>query len=483
MSLTDYVQAYAKRPSLATVPVDDRADQSMAVAFDLSFRQFRDEAAEAAQLLYLCSFLAPESIPIQMIRHRGHRLPEPLRSATKTASTFSDKAVAPLIKYALARREGQVLHVHFMTQKLVRERLSDDQCRKWSEAAAVLLNDALPPFKEGTYQEDVAAEYERLLPHAMTAAEHAERFDSTSPGALAIRRKEKAYATLRGRLPRDEYEAAFSEIRLLVEQILLSYEQAATQPADLVAEAVNRSANLQTEWAKNVENVAWSALRNYAHRMRVSLPYQLSQQTNYEEMIDLVRHLYSPVAHFKDMSEIVHKIWDESNKKHRNDIESIWMSAREYFVSILEASTMSTSALYKLQRTVAPRSTESFSPDLYVAAMDRLANAMWFRAGSPRDLEAIHIWLAAEKHIRAIATATIRTARKGSDLGHAVAGVLKQFSPEAHLERIQTAAFYMSENAEQEAGRSLDYWVEAEERILQEIKAGSLRPSLSSPES
>lgn len=82
------------------------------------------------------------------------------------------EAVAALRRYSLVKTVGDGLAVHRLLQSVVREDLDPAGQQAWATVAVRLLYTALPGKAE-----DVRAwpAYQRLLPHALAATEHAQQ--------------------------------------------------------------------------------------------------------------------------------------------------------------------------------------------------------------------------------------------------------------------------------------------------------------------
>ena len=154
MKLSDYAKRLA-----ATSDARDRSDRSedeiaLAGAFEVSFRDVEREYPASAALMTLCAFLAPDDIPLEVIRDGAEYLPEPLQAACTSPEAFN-AAVVPLLRYALARRDGEALFVHRIVQRLVRERLSGKERGRWAGCASQLLNAALPATSIEIFDPDI----------------------------------------------------------------------------------------------------------------------------------------------------------------------------------------------------------------------------------------------------------------------------------------------------------------------------------------
>ena len=140
---------------------------TVATTWEISFREVEKESAAAAGLMNLCAFLAPDDIPLSMLRDDAEDLPVEL-SAPVADELKLDDAIAALRRYSLMERSGDSLSVHRLVQLVARERLSEDEQKKWAESAVRVVNEAFPSesFDVRTWPSCA-----RLLQHALTAAE------------------------------------------------------------------------------------------------------------------------------------------------------------------------------------------------------------------------------------------------------------------------------------------------------------------------
>jgi tetratricopeptide (TPR) repeat protein len=145
---------------------------TVATTWELSFQEVQKASPEGADLLNLCAFLAPDDISKGMLREGAEQLPEPLATTVADPLAFDD-AIAPLLHYSLVEVDidRDSLSVHRLVQAVVRDRLGEDERKRWAEAAMRLANEAFPYElnKMNTWQVST-----RMLPHALATAGHAE---------------------------------------------------------------------------------------------------------------------------------------------------------------------------------------------------------------------------------------------------------------------------------------------------------------------
>jgi len=139
--------------------------------WSLSLEQVALEAPAVEALLCLCAFLAPEEIPRSLRRVHRRVLPEELGELAADPLAYN-RALGVLGSYSLAVLTPDALSLHRLVQAVLRARLNGDEERRWAEAAISLLRAGFP-----TDPADLASwpVIQRLLPHVLAAAEHAER--------------------------------------------------------------------------------------------------------------------------------------------------------------------------------------------------------------------------------------------------------------------------------------------------------------------
>ncbi|MDQ1744663.1 MAG: hypothetical protein QOE23_3002, partial [Pseudonocardiales bacterium] len=90
--------------------VADRAD-TVATLWDLSLDQIVPDSPASVQLLDLCAYLAPETIPLDLFTNHPDLLPSPLSQAATDPVKFAD-VLAILVDFSLATRTTDAVLVH-----------------------------------------------------------------------------------------------------------------------------------------------------------------------------------------------------------------------------------------------------------------------------------------------------------------------------------------------------------------------------------
>lgn len=138
---------------------------TVATTWEISFQELEQQSPAAGALLNLCAFLAPDDIPLQVLRDAVEHLPEALADAVADEIALDD-AIAALRRYSLIERNEDRLSVHRLVQVVMRDRLSDKR-NQFANSALLSVNSAFPQESDDVRTWKVCA---RLLPHALVAA-------------------------------------------------------------------------------------------------------------------------------------------------------------------------------------------------------------------------------------------------------------------------------------------------------------------------
>jgi tetratricopeptide (TPR) repeat protein len=149
-------------------PVGD--EQRVATTWSVSLDRVRTQTPAAEALLELCAFLAPHDIPRDLPSRAPDRLPSPLAGVVTDPLAYND-VVRALSRYSLAAVTPTAFGVHALIQAVVRARLDLDGRKRFAEAAIGLLARTFP---EQSWEVKAWPACQRLLPHVLAVAEHAE---------------------------------------------------------------------------------------------------------------------------------------------------------------------------------------------------------------------------------------------------------------------------------------------------------------------
>jgi tetratricopeptide (TPR) repeat protein len=174
-SLSDYLNMFTDRKNELwdrAGPPSDYPD-TVATTWNIAFDEVMQLSSAGADLLNLCAFLAPDDIPVELLKDGAQHLPESLTAVASDPLAFDD-AVDPLRRYSLIEITAETISIHRLVQAVTRDRLDEDERKKWAEAAVRIVDEAFPFKSDDVRTWPVCS---RLLPHALAAAEHAEALD------------------------------------------------------------------------------------------------------------------------------------------------------------------------------------------------------------------------------------------------------------------------------------------------------------------
>jgi tetratricopeptide (TPR) repeat protein len=216
------LQRYPARTLVKGRPRDRDPADTVATTWQVSLAQVQPIPG-AVGLLEVCAFLSPEEIPRELF---ATQLDPPAAALGMLAEDpFAlDEAVAALHRFGLVKASEQTLTVHRLLQQVVRDGLDTTAAGNRAGTAVRLLAEAFPV--EGIEDPGVWPRCERLLPHALAAADHAEHYQ-VEP-AVTSYLLDSAERYIYGR-------ARYAEARSLAERALALAERAYEPESDVLA--------------------------------------------------------------------------------------------------------------------------------------------------------------------------------------------------------------------------------------------------------
>ena len=196
IKLADYLELFQTRRN--ELWKDEKKPESyrekVETTWTVSMDRVEEEAPVGADLFNLCAFLAPDDIPRKLFNEGNEHLPESM--ADKLAV---NRAVDALQRYSLVNATSESLSVHRLVQAVARDRLLDEDRKRWSEAAVRLVNGAFPHDSNDVRTWDKCS---ALLPHALAAAGHSEELEVAHEATSRLLNQAGLY--LRGRAEFDQ---------------------------------------------------------------------------------------------------------------------------------------------------------------------------------------------------------------------------------------------------------------------------------------
>ena len=196
-SLSGYLELFRKRQRelLRRGAAGDTTTPTVATTWDIAFKEAQSRVAAAAELLSLTAFLAPDDIPRDALGEASEGLPPALAEAVRDPLAL-DEAIAALRRCSLIEVQEASLSVHRLVQAVVRERLSEDERRAWTDRAVDLVWSVFPKDLEDA--RTVWPICARWLPHARAATGHAEALGVAGEAVHLLLKDAAKYLRMRG---------------------------------------------------------------------------------------------------------------------------------------------------------------------------------------------------------------------------------------------------------------------------------------------
>lgn len=153
-------------------------EKTVGSTWDLAFDKVKGECPEAAELLYLCAFLAPEAINLKELAAASEKVPEALTKVLADEVAL-DQAKAALLGYSLIHSEGESIFIHRLVSEVIRKRMVAEERERWLRAALLVVNAAFP-FDSNDVR--TWPQCSRWLAHALTVVNW-DKADGVEPGA------------------------------------------------------------------------------------------------------------------------------------------------------------------------------------------------------------------------------------------------------------------------------------------------------------
>ena len=143
--------------------------ESVATTWLVSFRRVEQQSVVASDLLKLYAYLAPDSIPENIVLNGAEKLDANLRQLAGSKYQF-DSACQVLLNYSLVKRfaEGMMISIHRLVQAVLQDAMDDDTQHFWAEQAVRAV--------EHAFYFATALEIDHYIPHAQTCAACIEQY-------------------------------------------------------------------------------------------------------------------------------------------------------------------------------------------------------------------------------------------------------------------------------------------------------------------
>jgi tetratricopeptide (TPR) repeat protein len=189
------------------------------VTWLLSFEKIAAANSTAIEVLRLCAFLHPDSIPEEVFQDLD--------------VLELDKALKVILQYSFVQRNPttKILTIHRLVQSILRHEMDEDTQRSWAEKAVRAVNSVFPYPDFGNW-----SSCERLLPCAKTCVELIEKWKLESEESGDLLNQIAFYL----RHSKADYES----VKPLYERALAILEKVHGKEHPLVATSINNLAEL-----------------------------------------------------------------------------------------------------------------------------------------------------------------------------------------------------------------------------------------------
>jgi len=163
----------------------------------LSFEKIQQANPAAADLLTVCSFLAPDAIPEELLTRSASGLGPHLQSIAPDPFQFN-AALKELQAYSLIHRnaETKMLFMHRLVQTVLKQSMPEALRREWVGRVTCILHQHFP---SDITRNDYWQRCEQLLPHALTCLAQVAQWQITSLDISSLLAKTSAYLSHKGR--------------------------------------------------------------------------------------------------------------------------------------------------------------------------------------------------------------------------------------------------------------------------------------------
>jgi tetratricopeptide (TPR) repeat protein len=213
---------------------------TVATTWSLAFQQVEQANTSAANLLRLCAFLDPDSIPESMIADGASALGAKLKPVA--ANPFKlNEAIQVLLSYSLVKRDptAKTLSIHRLVQAVLKDGMEPKTRRQWTERTVRAVEAAFPEVEFATWPR-----CREFLPHALACAELIEQLNFTFVEAADLLYRVGWYL--------DEH-ARYAEAEPLLQRALNIFEQALGPEHPNTAATLHALARLSDKQGKYAE--------------------------------------------------------------------------------------------------------------------------------------------------------------------------------------------------------------------------------------
>jgi len=220
------------------IPTDH--PDSVTATFRLNFQHVQQRSNAAGELLCFCAYLAPDSIPEEILV-AGESSLGPVLAPVAADAFQLNQALEVLQAYSLIRRNSteKTLSIHRLVQVVLQEGLEETERRTWAERAMLAVNAAFPEGEFANWER-----CERLVSHALVCADYIKKRKLISEEGAHLLNRVGEYLWRR---------AKYGEVLALYQEALAIQKQVLPPNHPDVAESVNNVAFIYYRQGKYLE--------------------------------------------------------------------------------------------------------------------------------------------------------------------------------------------------------------------------------------
>ncbi|MDZ7962310.1 MAG: tetratricopeptide repeat protein [Aulosira sp. DedQUE10] len=209
-SLAEYLQFYREEGARLLAERGELAidHPSVTITFSLAFEKVLQRNPTAADLIWVCAFLAPDAIPEEIFTEGGAELGENLsRLANKPLDLL--KVIAEAGRFSLIYRNptNKTFDIHRLVQEVLKAEMDEDKRRLWAERTVCAVTQVFPNAEYANWRD-----CDRLLPHARVVINWISQYQFELETAALLLNRTGYYLKERGQYSEAEplYQTALS---------------------------------------------------------------------------------------------------------------------------------------------------------------------------------------------------------------------------------------------------------------------------------
>src|SRR6266487_1069595 len=187
--------------------------RTVASTWALAFEQVEQRNPAAADLLRLCAFLDPDSIPEDLLKERASELGPVLKPLLENDFKFND-AIDVLRSFSLIRRlpDTGSLAIHRLVQVVLKDRIDRRAQKRWAERTIRMVNAAFPAVEFENWDR-----CKRYLPQAFVCVDLINQYALQFSQAASLLHRAASYLNEHAR--NTEAEPLFKRALMIREQV------------------------------------------------------------------------------------------------------------------------------------------------------------------------------------------------------------------------------------------------------------------------